>query len=264
MLNINKYRFGNINLMGYYDEKTSETYGYLDTYPASFKIMSGKPVKARDKLPKEIIEFISNQLEDFVKFKEGEYNLKKGNYSDSLEKLELKAALFFNLISDLKSEDKDSKAALKEFKDLNFGEVETMLTNINSTDSKLGAAPKFENVLPTELFFQFFLTKETYYDYFKYNFPDVRIGYYYYGSENPKNCYMPVQCNISDYIGFIKENKNYSLARYSTSFNSENKMFEIRFNLTSSDSYDSLFLDIIAVTRFYNDINVFKKSLNKK
>lgn len=262
MLNINKYRFGNINLMGYYDEKTSETYGYLDTYPASFKIMSGKPVKARDKLPTEIIEFISNQLEDFVKFKEGEYNLKNGNYSDSLEQLEVKAALFFNLISDLKSEDKDSKTALKEFKDLNFGEVETMLTNINSTDSKLGEAPKFENVLPTELFFQFFLTKETYYDYFKYNFPDVRIGSYW--SEKSKNCYMPVQCNISDYIGFIKENKNYSLDRYSTSFNSENKMFEIRFNLTSSDSYDSLFKDIIAVTRFYNDINVFKKSLNKK
>lgn len=264
MLEINKYRFGNFNIIGYYNEKTNEAYGYLDTYPSLFKVLvlSGKPVKAREGVETGLKEYISKQLEEYVNYKNKEYALKNGSYVETIEQLELKAAMFFNLISDLKSADKGAKDVLKEYTVLNFDEVELMLTGMVETDKGLGKEPKIEKELPYKVFFEYYPTFDNMLAYFKNNFKDIRFNRTY--PLDGSICKVDLKCKVTDYVNFIKETAGYDLEDFEVNYNGENSMLELTFTLDPKDLLEDFYADIKAVGILAADISKFKKSLKTK
>lgn len=257
MLEINKYRFGDFNIIGYYNEKTNEAYGFLDTYPSLFKVLSGKPVKARERVETELQEFISKQLEDYVNYKNKEYDLKHGNYMESLEQLELKAAMFFNLISDLKSDDKGAKEVLKEYKGLNFDEVETLLSEIVVTDKGLGSEPKVLKEIPYKVFFQFYQTYDNMLAYFRNNFKDIKFGKSYPLEES--QCQVSIKCKVTEYVNYIKGSGAYDLEDYEVRYNGENNLLDIRFTLDHVGLLEDFYTNIETVGKLAENISKFKK-----
>ena len=263
MLEINKYRFGNFNIIGYYNEKTNEAYGYLDTYPSLFKVLvlSGKPVKAREGVETGLKEYISKQLEDYVNYKNKEYDLKNGSYVETIEHLELKAAMFFNLISNLKSSDKGAKDVLKEYNGLNFDEVELMLAGIVATDTGLGKEPKIEKELPYKVFFKYYYTFDNMLAYFRNNFKDIRFNKSYPLDESI--CKVDIKCKVTEYVNFIKETA-YDLEEFEVSYNGENSMLELTFTLDNVVLLEDFYKNIKLVGTLASDISRFKKSLKTK
>ena len=95
MYKIREYTFDKFTLLGYYDKDALTTYGYPKNVPSMFTFYVGAPLAVRDIEDERVIEFISKNMEIYLKFKEKEDEIKGDKYLDLIQDLVVKSHRVF-------------------------------------------------------------------------------------------------------------------------------------------------------------------------
>ena len=82
MLTINHYKSHYYDFVGYYDVVTGNTYGYNNRYPANFTTIIGKADAVGVVTEPELVEFISDNIEIYLDYKQREKEIKGKEYTE--------------------------------------------------------------------------------------------------------------------------------------------------------------------------------------
>lgn len=148
MYKIREYTFDKFTLLGYYDKDALTTYGYPKNVPSMFTFYVGAPLAVIDIEDERVIEFISKNMEIYLKFKEKEDEIKGEKYADMITELVLKAKIFSDLVSKIVDNYGVSDQVDYELRNLDLEEVSGITKELRKMEELTGTMEGFDSFFP--------------------------------------------------------------------------------------------------------------------
>ena len=153
MYKIREYTFDKFTLLGYYDKEALTTYGYPKNVPSMFTFYVGSPLAVRDVVDERVIDFISKNMEIYLKFKEKEDEIKGDKYQDLIMDLVLKANEFSKLVSKIVDDYGVSDQVDYELRNLDLEEVSGITKELRKMEELTGTMEGFDSFFPFWTFY---------------------------------------------------------------------------------------------------------------